>query len=75
MTQLEESMGSFQVGIPELVVVAFMALMALVVIWPTARICERAGFSPWLGILTVIPIANIVLLWFIAMAPWPARRE
>jgi hypothetical protein len=74
MSQLEESMGSVQLGVPELVIVAVIALMALVVIWPAARICERAGFSRWLGILAVIPIANVVLLWFVAMAPWPARR-
>jgi hypothetical protein len=67
-------MDAMQVGVPEVVVVAAIALMALVVAWPAGRICRRLGFSPWLGILAVVPIANIVLLWFVAMAPWPAPR-
>jgi hypothetical protein len=33
---------------------------------------RRAGFFPWLGGLAIVPIANIVLLWFLAIAKWPA---
>jgi predicted PurR-regulated permease PerM len=62
------------VGVPELVVVAAIASMLLVVIWPACRICDRIGFSRWLGLVAIVPIANILLLWFVAMAPWPARR-
>ena len=62
------------VGPPELVVIALIVSMALLVVWPAARICERAGLSRWLGLLAIVPIANVVLLWFVAMAPWPARR-
>ena len=61
-------------GVPELLVIAAISAMALIVIWPAARICRRAGFSPWLGVLAIVPIANVLLLWFVAMAPWPARR-
>ncbi|MCU1244822.1 MAG: hypothetical protein JWN02_732, partial [Acidobacteria bacterium] len=28
-----------------------------VVIWPAARVCLKAGYSPWLGILAIIPVA------------------
>jgi hypothetical protein len=45
--------------------------MGLVVVWPAARICSRLGFSPWLGILAMVPIANVILLWFVAVSPWP----
>ena len=62
------------VGPPELVVIALIASMALLVVWPAARICRRAGFPRWLGIFAIVPIANVLLLWFVAMAPWPARR-
>jgi hypothetical protein len=40
--------------------------------WPTCLVCRRAGFSPWLGVVAIVPIANIVLLWFLALAEWPA---
>ena len=61
-----------RIGVPELVVVCAIAAMSLVVVWPAARICRRLGFSPWLGILSVIPIVNLLLLWFIALSEWPS---
>ena len=60
------------IGMPEFIVVAALCLSLLTVVWPTARICRRAGFSPWLAVLTIVPVANIVLLWFLALAEWPA---
>jgi hypothetical protein len=62
-------MGS--VGVPELVIILAIFGMGLVVVWPASRICSRLGFSPWLGILAVVPIANVFLLWFVAVTPWP----
>jgi hypothetical protein len=50
---------------------AIAVLSAFVLIWPAARICRRIGFSPWLGVLAVGPVANVVLLWFVAVAQWP----
>ena len=63
------------VGLPELVVVLAICAMAFVVIWPASRICRRTGFSPWLGVLAVVPLADVVLLWFIALAEWPASKS
>ena len=59
------------IGIPEIVVVAYLVAMALLVIWPAATICRRIGFPRWLGILAVLPLANVVLLWYVALAQWP----
>jgi hypothetical protein len=56
---------------PEIVVVLFIAAMALVVIWPMTMICRRVGFSPWLGIFAAVPLANVALLWFLALSVWP----
>ena len=52
-------------------ILAMIGMGSLVVVWPAARICRRVGLSPWLGILAVVPIANVVLLWFVAFSPWP----
>jgi hypothetical protein len=60
------------IGMPELIVVVAVSFSLLTVAWPTARICRRVGFSPWLGVLAIVPIANIVLLWSLALAEWPA---
>jgi hypothetical protein len=60
-------------GIPELLTVGYWLLLLVVPIWPTARICRRMGFSPWLAALVIVPVGNLVLLWFLAYAPWPAE--
>ena len=59
------------VGMPELVVILFIVASVVIVIWPMAMICRRMGFSPWLGILAGVPLANVVLLWFLALSQWP----
>jgi hypothetical protein len=60
------------IGIPEFIIVAAVCMSLVTVAWPMARICQRAGFSPWLGLLAIVPIANVVLLWFLALTGWPA---
>ncbi len=64
------------ISIPELfIIVAIAAVSLVVVVWPAARICRRVGFSPWLGVFAVVPLANLLLLWFVALAPWPASNS
>lgn len=63
-----------RIGMPELGVVMAMAVMALIVIWPASTICRRLGFSPWLGVFAAVPLANLILLWFIALSQWPHER-
>ena len=60
-----------RIGTPELIVIGAMVLMAFVVIWPVATICRRLGFSGWLGFLAVLPMVNLLLLWFVALSDWP----
>jgi hypothetical protein len=60
------------VGMPELIAVFAIVAMALVVVWPAARICRRLGYSRWLGIFAIVPLANLLLLWFVALAQWPS---
>jgi hypothetical protein len=62
-------------GFPELTITLVVIAMMLVVVLPAARICRRVGYPAALGILAVVPLANVVLLWFIAFAEWPARRN
>lgn len=58
-------------GLPELLVVLFVAVL---IIWPATRICAKAGYTPWLGVAIVIPIANVLLLWFLALSDWPKHK-
>ncbi|HSY51557.1 MAG TPA: hypothetical protein VLC46_22330 [Thermoanaerobaculia bacterium] len=57
-------------------VIIFVALVSTAaVVWPAARICRRAGYSPFLGFAAIVPLANIALLWFIALSPWQTNRR
>lgn len=49
-----------------------MLRLAFVVIVPMWRICQRVGYSGWLSLLMLVPIANLGLLYFIAFSRWPA---
>ena len=59
-------------GLPELLV---LVVIAVAVIWPASRVCAKAGYSPWLGVATILPGANILLLWFLALAEWPRNSH
>ena len=60
------------IGVPELLVVLVVAVLLVI---PAARICQKAGFSSWLGVAAAIPGLNLLLLWLLAFAEWPARRS
>ena len=53
---------------------AFYAIIILVilaaVIVPTWFICKKAGFSPWLSFLNVVPLGGLILLYILAFAEW-----
>ncbi|MGD0949581.1 MAG: hypothetical protein ABSA52_19410, partial [Candidatus Binatia bacterium] len=34
-----------------------------------------AGFSAWLSLTQVVPLVNIVVLFYVALAEWPVHRE
>ena len=47
---------------------------AIIAIIPFWRICDRVGLSPWLSLLLLIPLANIIFVYYVAFAEWPSRR-
>jgi hypothetical protein len=58
-------------------VVAMMAIMPIfiliilaLVILPFWFICKKAGFSPWLSLLNIVPLGGIVLVYVLAFAQW-----
>jgi predicted membrane protein len=59
-------------GLPEVVMIALTAaIWVLGVGFPATKICSRLGFSPYLGLLAIVPVANIGLLFFVAFSKWP----
>lgn len=58
-------------GLRETIVVSIVVLAYFgLILFPAVRILRRTGYSPWLAIAALIPVANLVLLWFIAFSPW-----
>jgi hypothetical protein len=39
------------------------------------KIFSKAGYSWALGLLMLVPIANIIMLFVLAFAEWPIQRE
>ena len=59
-------------GLPELIV---LAVIVPLMVFPAVRVCQRAGFSPWLGLVSILPPGAILLLWILALTPWPADQR
>lgn len=49
-------------------VIILVALAAVII--PTWFICKKAGFSPWLAFLNLVPLGSLVLLYVLAFAEW-----
>ncbi len=50
-------------------------VMASVIVVPFWRIFSKAGFSGALSLLMFIPLVNLVMIFVLAFAEWPALRE
>lgn len=66
-------MGAFSIwhwGIIAFIVIVYLGLAYLV-----ARILGRLGFSPWWGLISLIPYLNVVGLCVLAYVKWPIERR
>jgi len=54
------------------VMLPFLLLGSFLVVLPFWRICTRAGLAgPW-SLLMVVPLVNVIVLFYIAFTSWPA---
>ena len=53
---------------------AWMLVMAVIIVIPFWRICSKAGYPGGLSLLILIPLVNLVFLYFLAFSRWPAHR-
>jgi hypothetical protein len=52
--------GAFILGL------VFVAIFII----PLWHICKKAGFSPWLSLLVLVPLGALILLYILAFAQW-----
>ncbi|MEO0622738.1 MAG: hypothetical protein AAFU49_06770 [Pseudomonadota bacterium] len=38
---------------------------------PMMKILARAGQPKWLAVLSIVPVLNVGLLWYVTLRPWP----
>jgi len=49
-----------------------VASSLLLFVAPVALILKKAGYSPFLVLLLILPGMPLIGLWFLALARWPA---
>ena len=61
-------------ALAELKILSFGVLLILVV-FPSWKICEKAGFPGWYSLAVFFPMLNVFLLYYLAFASWPALED
>ncbi len=52
-----------------------LLIFAVILVLPFWFISQKAGYSPWLSLLMLIPVANVLFLYFLAFSEWPTREK
>jgi hypothetical protein len=67
-TALDQNPRSLAIA---LILIAILIMIALVVtILPSWYICKKAGFSPWLSFLHILPFGTLIYLYVVAFSVW-----
>ncbi len=53
----------------------WMLVFAALIVVPFWFIFGKAGFSKWLSLLMLIPVLNLVALYYLAFADWPSNNR
>lgn len=48
----------------------FIVVLLAIVIIPFWFILKKAGFSPWLALLNIVPLGTLILLYVLAFGEW-----
>ena len=63
-------------GTPEIIIIFLLvAILALVAVLPFWFICKKAGLSPWLACLMIVPFGAVVLPFILAFIDWPSLKR
>jgi hypothetical protein len=56
-------------GVLAILPLVILVILAIVIL-PFWFICKKAGFSPWLSLLNIIPLGNLILIYVLAFSDW-----
>jgi hypothetical protein len=54
--------------------IGWLLIVGVIVIWPFWKIFTKAGFSGAMAILMIIPVVNVVMIFYLAFSEWPALK-
>lgn len=58
---------------------SFMPIMMLIfgilIIVPFWIIFSKVGHSKWLGLLMIIPVVNVIAIYYLAFSAWPSLAK
>lgn len=64
------------IGFQELTLMLVIGLVsAVVVVLPFWLICKKAGLSPWLSLIGILPFGPLILPFVLAFVDWPSLRS
>ena len=66
---MEQGMG---ISVWQLIVIVVYAVIVVVPVW---KITTKAGHSGWLSLLMIIPVVNVLYLYFLGFSNWPSLRK
>jgi hypothetical protein len=54
-----------------------LLILIITLVWfvPFWKIFKKAGFAPALSLLMILPLMNVVMLFFLAFSEWPALKK
>jgi hypothetical protein len=56
-----------------IVVVIYIVVVAVFIV-ATVRILQKAGYSGWWALITIVPLVNVIMFLVFAFSDWPALR-
>jgi hypothetical protein len=72
-----ETMGRMAAAMLAIIPLAILIGIGIVIV-PLWFVCKKAGFSPWLSLLVIVPFGGLILLYVLAFAEWkvvPAPQQ
>lgn len=65
----------FGIGSPEILVILVILIIVSIPVFFISRILDKAGFSGWYSLLSLIPLLNVVCLWIFSLIDWPIEKK
>ena len=66
--------GMFGFGIFAMIMM-FSLIGALITVIPFWKICDRVGLPAPISLLMLVPLANLILPFYIAFTKWPVEEN